>query len=106
MLHLKHEVKIETKQFLFTLEMKNIGEQGKENKENEINTDDEVETDRGEHNEGIYDDSLPSSVQNNNASTSGILDIDYNLLARVPHINSQFCSFASGCNVTIRSHKR
>ena len=55
---------------LTSKEMKNIGEQGKENAENEINTYDEVETYRGAHNDAVYDDSLTSSVQNNNASSS------------------------------------
>ena len=59
--------------------MTTTGEQGRENAEMKIYTCDEVESDSGDHNDGIYDDPLPSSVQNNNASTSGIFDLDFNL---------------------------
>ena len=92
-------INIEAKQFLFTLEMKSMGDHGKENAENEIDTYEEVETDRGEHNDGIYDDSLPSSAQNTTASSSGIFDnisilMHGNLLVDVPVISSSI-SFIS-----------
>ena len=55
---------------LTSKEMKNIGEHRKENAENEINTYEEVETYRGKHNDGIYDDSIQSSSKNNTAFLS------------------------------------
>ena len=55
---------------LTSKEMKNIGEQRKENNENEINTYEEVDTYKGKRNDGMYDESIQSSVQNNTASLS------------------------------------
>jgi hypothetical protein len=54
------------KKFLINLDLKNTNEQTRANSGNEIRAYEEVVIDSGIHNDGVYDESFPSSGHNKN----------------------------------------